>query len=390
MDVLQFKGHLLTAGRDGALRSWTWNKNMDNDGNVQLPKSDGGLRSLLLTPPSEEKGAGLVIGTMMNSLLGVTLSKTGSPLDGVNFEGVPITQGHTGEVCDIAKIPASFLGADVLTVSTDGLVCKLNSERREPVWRLWLQGCVFSCVDCNVRGDTVVLGTKDGRLIVLELNPESLTVKEVYNKKVTPGEITAVKLSPDERMLTLGATDRCLHIFHLQEKEDDDNKGKEQVVEEEWVYFGMLKGHKGPIHSVDWSKEKKNDTYIIRTSTKIPEQKFWEVTRCVEISGDNLNDFPWSSSTCLLDHKLVGLWSSKQASEGQLTCVDVNPDETLVAMATNSGSLSLFQYPCLTQKAFSHAYKSHQTPRALCFTLDGRSLLTVGGADTSIMQWKIV
>ncbi|RUS84735.1 hypothetical protein EGW08_007522, partial [Elysia chlorotica] len=117
--------------------------------------------------------------------------------------------------------------------------------------------------------------------------------------------------------------------------------------------------------SLDWSSDVQGDTYIIRSSTTTPEQKFWDAKQCEEISGDNLSDFPWSSTSCLLDHKTTGLWSSKQASEGHVTCVDVNPGRTIVAMATSTGSLSIFQYPCCADKAFSHAYKSHHNPHNL-------------------------
>ncbi|KAK3763267.1 hypothetical protein RRG08_028177 [Elysia crispata] len=389
LDVLQVKGYLLTAGRDGAVRCWTFNKNMDFCGLFQLPDSEGGARSLLVTPSTHDTEAELVIGTTMNSIMGVSVNQTGPLLDGTKTEGVPITQGHAGDLRALARVRGSFLGADIVTASSEGLICKLNSGRKEPVWKLWLKGNSFSCVDSCEGGDILALGTRDGHVMILEIDRSSVAVTELYHRKLTASGVNTVSFSPDERMLAVGTSDGCIHILHLNEKEVEEER-KKQDPEEEWAYYGILKGHTGQMQSLDWSSAIHGDTYIIRSSTLTPEQKFWDAKRCNEIPGESLNDFPWSSSTCMLDHKTAGLWSSRQASEGHLTCVDVNPEGTIVAMATTSGSLSIFQYPCCADKAFSHTYRSHHSPQNLCFTVDGRSLLTVGGADTCIMQWRIV
>ncbi|GFR77869.1 echinoderm microtubule-associated protein-like 1 [Elysia marginata] len=303
LDVLQYKGYLLTAGRDGAVACWTWDRNMDNEGIFKLPESEGGVRSLLMTPPTETSEAGLVLGTTMNSLLGVDLNPTDSPLTGASFDGVPITQGHAGELRAVARIRKSFLGADIVTASGEGTVSKFTSGRKEPVWKLWLKGNSFSCVDCSECGDVLALGTKEGHVLILEIDRSSLAVMELYHRKLTPGMLTALRFSPDESMLAAGTSDRCIHILHLKDREHEEDKRKLES-EKEWAYYGILRGHTGQIHSLDWSADRHGD--VIRSSTTSPEQKFWDVSRCEEISGENLSDFPWSSATCLLDHKTAG------------------------------------------------------------------------------------
>lgn len=74
-----------------------------------------------------------------------------------------VFQGHTGDLRAVQKIEQSFLGADIITASTDGVICKLNSETREPVWKLCMKGYPFLCVDINKEGELLVLGTKDGQ-----------------------------------------------------------------------------------------------------------------------------------------------------------------------------------------------------------------------------------
>ena len=42
----------------------------------------------------------------------------------------------------------------------------------------------------------------------------------------------------------------------------------------------------------------------------------------------------------------AGVWNSKQAERAKLKAVDVNQDQSLVAMGNSLGILSLFRYPC--------------------------------------------
>ncbi|KAK0067734.1 echinoderm microtubule-associated protein-like 2 isoform X3 [Biomphalaria pfeifferi] len=382
LSVLQYRGHLLTAGRDGAFHCWSWRKNMDKEGTLQLPKSEGGARCLLLLPSDDGATSTLVLGTTMNSLIYVNLNQSAPPLEGVTLDDVPITQGHTGDLRAVQKIEQSFLGADIITASTDGVICKLNSETREPVWKLCMKGYPFLCVDINKEGDLLVLGTKDGHLVILQVMRTDISVLEIYNKKISTGAITTAKLSQDQKKIATGGTDKTVHIYSLQSVEGKD--------EEVWALSGKCQGHHGNIHAIDWSSNTLQGDLIIRSSSSIPEQKFWNVNTCTEVPGEFMTDVTWATTNCVLDHTLIGLWKSKQASEGHMTCVDVSPARHLAAMATSDGSLSLFRYPSCSEGAFSHTYKAHHHTHNLCFTPNGRSVLTVGGSDDCIMQWKLV
>ena len=41
-------------------------------------------------------------------------------------------------------------------------------------------------------------------------------------------------------MLAVGTSDGCIHILHLNEKEVEEER-KKQDPEEEWAYYGILK-----------------------------------------------------------------------------------------------------------------------------------------------------
>ena len=109
-----------------------------------------------------------------------------------------------------------------------------------------------------------------------------------------------------------------------------------------------------------------------------------------EVAMDTVRDVTWASGSCTLDHKLLGLWRSKAVREGSVSCVDVNKGENLVAMGNTRGTMSLFRYPSCDRGAFSHSYRCHGHVCNVVFSPRGDHVLTVGGQDSTMMQWKLV
>lgn len=62
----------------------------------------------------------------------------------------------------------------------------------------------------------------------------------------------------------------------------------------------------------------------------------------------------------------------------------------LIVLVSISQILHILTLTYFDPQAFSHTYRSHAHTHNLTFTPDGQNILTVGGADVSIMQWKLV
>ena len=73
----------------------------------------------------------------------------------------------------------------------------------------------------------------------------------------------------------------------------------------------------------------------------------------------------------------------------EVLAIDVNNTLNLVAVADTRGYLRLIRYPCSKPDVSSNSYKSPATIRNLRFTDDGHHLLTVGGRDSCLIQWKV-
>ncbi|KAK3096016.1 hypothetical protein FSP39_021958 [Pinctada imbricata] len=323
----------------------------------------------------------LLIGTTINSILSVSLNKgQGSPLESAVIDPVPITQGHYDDLRGLAVVTSSKVEGNVITAGVDGIISWFDTSRQDPVCKLVLKGVQFLCADASPDGKMLVLGTKDGHLLILAIDGESST--EVLNQKICKERINCIKLSPDCCHIAAGSQDKGIYVYRKQIKEDNTAS---------WEFIGKCKGHSGGIHSMDWSESKVDDHYLLRSCCQQTEQNIWNMTT-LEVMPEqiDLSTVSWSTGHCKLDVNLVGLWSSKHALDGELNCANVCYHRNLVAMGDNNGYISLFRYPSYQKGVFCHTYRSHTSVQNVIFSPDGEYLLSIGGRDTSIIQWKVI
>ncbi|ESO87901.1 hypothetical protein LOTGIDRAFT_234886 [Lottia gigantea] len=340
--LLMLKNNLFTGGRDGYLCCWEWSKNMDSMWQVEVTKTEGGIRMIQIFEDL------LLIGTTMNSILMTNKVRNNLVENSPEMDTLPITQGHFDNVKGLCPILRSFLDADFLTAGTDGIICKFNASAHEPAWKLVMKGSTFLCSDCGTNGKLLCLGTQDGHLVIMEMNADNFSVNELLHRKISQDQLAAVALSPDEKYIAVGGGERAVIVYAYR----DNANGVES-----WQCIGKCWGHKGSITGIDWSAEKINGSHYIRTSSSCFEQFF-----CV--------------------------WCSQNSKETEITCLSLNSSMSLVAVGYSSGHIGLFQYPC-TQKAYCHMYVIMKV-HSLCFSSDGKYLIAVGGPDSCITQWKIV
>lgn len=61
--------------------------------------------------------------------------------------------------------------------------------------------------------------------------------------------------------------------------------------------------------------------------------------------ADCLN-IPWITEKCKITPENIGLWWSKIEQEGEINCVDVNTESSLIALGDSCGNVCLYRYPC--------------------------------------------
>ena len=120
----------------------------------------------------------------------------------------------------------------------------------------------------------------------------------------------------------------------------------------------------------------------------------------------------FETNTCILGYRVWGMWSPDIKDGTDINACSRSADRTLLVCATDFGEIKLFPYPCLPQKvrdpitnetrinlgitrdrkhecAQHHVYTGHSSHVTnCCFTTNDTHVITVGGAESSIMQWR--
>ncbi|XP_078666341.1 uncharacterized protein LOC144908531 isoform X2 [Branchiostoma floridae x Branchiostoma belcheri] len=377
--LLMMKNFLLTAGRDGMVYAFPWGKNMEHMGfsaSLQVPRIEGGIRMQCVTGD----GSVLLLGTTVNSILSVSLTSAVCPLLGASLDKDVVTQGHFDDVKAICPQPSHAAPGQFLTAGNDGTVCMHDSESHSLQWKYVIKGATIQCADFYHPGSLprVALGTKDGSVIVLEVNDMDEVSEMCRASKTARGRITVIKICPDGERIAVGCQDGSVQILQLT-----DYCSKLELL-------GKCKGHKGAITGLDWSADLPTGGYIIQTSSSDYQHFLWDVDQCVQLTDmAGLRNTEWLTYNCMLGYVVKDIWNAGLDGRDVRT-LDRAPNWRHVGTADERGEIHMFTYPCAHKDAQADTYKCHSSQvSCLRFLHDNIHLVTAGGKDTSILLWKI-
>ncbi|KPP70075.1 echinoderm microtubule-associated protein-like 1-like [Scleropages formosus] len=313
-------------GKDRKLVSW--------DGNYQkiqgaeIPERFGPVRTV-----AEGKGENVLIGTTRNYVLQGSLSG----------DFTPITQGHTDELWGLAVHPSE---PQFLTCGHDKHVCLWDSCSHQPLWTKTIEDAAQSA-GFHPSGVVVAIGTQNGRWLVLD----------------------------NGNFLTIGSHDNYIYIYAVS-----DNGRKYSRV-------GKCSGHSSFITHLDWSV----DSQYLMSNSGDYEILYWIPSVCKQVvSVETTRDISWATCTCTLGFHVFGLWP--EGSDGtDINAVCRSNEKRLLVTGDDFGKVHLFSYPCSQFRAPSHVYGGHSSHVTnVNFLFDDSYLISTGGKDMSIMQWRVV
>ncbi|KAJ6657022.1 hypothetical protein lerEdw1_003023 [Lerista edwardsae] len=345
------EGSVLSGGgKDRRLVQWTPSLTLLQE--VEILEQYGAVRTI-----AESKCGELLVGTTRNALL------RGSFAGGFH----PIIQGHTDELWGLSTHPSREL---FVTCGYDRQLCMWDGGEHTLAWSVMLEETGL-CADFHPSGRVVTVGLSSGRWVVLDTE-----TRQVLSGYVDGNEqLSVVRYSPDGEYLAIGSHDNFIYIYSVGESEH------------KYTRFGRCVGHSSFITHLDWSKDGK---YIMSNSGDY-EILYWNVAGGCKLLRNRYEnrDREWASYTCVLGFHVFGVWPD--GSDG----TDINSlcrshNERVVAVADDFCKVHLFQYPCAKPKAPSHVYGGHGSHVTnVRFTHDDGHLISMGGKDASIFQWKV-
>ncbi|XP_073484550.1 echinoderm microtubule-associated protein-like 4 isoform X6 [Aquarana catesbeiana] len=345
-------GMLLTGGgKDRKIIMWDHNLNPERE--IEVPDQYGTIRAV-----AEGKADQFLVGTSRNFVLRGTFN------DGFQVE----VQGHTDELWGLATHPFKDL---LLTCAQDKQVCLWNSVDHTLEWTRLLEE-PGHCADFHPSGIVVAIGTHSGRWFVLDAETRDLVSIHTDGNE----QLSVMRYSVDGTLLAVGSHDNFIYLYNVSEN------GRK------YSRYGKCSGHSSYITHLDWSPDNK---YIMSNSGDY-EILYWDIPSGCKLirNRSDCKDIDWATYTCVLGFQVFGVWP--EGSDGtDINALVRSRNRKVIALADDFCKVHLFQYPCSKPKAPSHKYSAHSSHVTnVSFTHSDGHLISTGGKDMSIMQWRVI
>ncbi|XP_063255423.1 echinoderm microtubule-associated protein-like 1 isoform X6 [Prinia subflava] len=337
-------------GKDRKLISW--NGNYQKIHKTEIPEQFGPIRTV-----AEGKGDVVLIGTTRNFVLQGTL--TG--------DFFPITQGHTDELWGLAVHSSK---PQFFTCGHDKHITLWDATTHHPIWNKIIEDPAQSS-GFHPSASVVAVGTLTGRWFVFDTETKDLVTVHTDGNE----QLSVMRYSPDGNFLAIGSHDNCIYIYGVSEN------GRK------YTRIGKCSGHSSFITHLDWSV---NSQYLVSNSGDY-EILYWIPSACKQVvSVETTRDIEWATYTCTLGFHVFGVWP--EGSDGtDINAVCRSHGRKLLSTGDDFGKVHLFSYPCSQFRAPSHVYGGHSSHVTnVDFLCEDTHLISTGGKDTSIMQWRVI
>uniref|UniRef100_A0A8C5SZS1 EMAP like 2 n=1 Tax=Laticauda laticaudata TaxID=8630 RepID=A0A8C5SZS1_LATLA len=273
-------------------------------------------------------------------------------------------QGHTEELWGLATHPSLD---QFLTCGQDKQVHLWSVASHQPLWSKGVEDATRSA-GFHPNGLVLVVGTVTGRWLVLDTETRDLVAIHTDGGE----SISVVSFSPDGKYLALGSHDNFIYIYLVSEG------GRK------YGRVGRCSGHSSFITHLDWAF----DSSCLVTNSGDYEILYWDPSTCRQITSvEAVRNQEWATATWCLH---LGIWP-EGADGTDINAVCRSHEGKLLASADDFGKVHLFSYPCCQPRAPSHTYSGHSSHVTnIAFLHDDSLLLSTGGVDTGVLQWRLV
>ncbi|KAL9658441.1 hypothetical protein ABK040_005985 [Willaertia magna] len=214
----------------------------------------------------------------------------------------------------------------------------------------------------------IAASSKNGSLYVFQVSEQGIVEQPIAKKKDALEEVAAISFSPNGLILALGSHDNNIYLYKTSNYE----------------LIGKLCGHTSYVKHLDFT----TDSKYLRTSSGDYEVLLWDLSTNKRVDSKAMEDLNWATVSVTLSWSVRGIWKSDMDGT-DINGIDVSFANQLVASAEDTSRISLLHYPTVTTKPKRDEYIGHCS-HVTTVKFHNNYLLSAGGADLTVFQWKIV
>lgn len=179
----------------------------------------------------------------------------------------------------------------------------------------------------------------------------------------------ALDFSPTGELLAAGSWDQFIYLINVADG------GVKRT----------LKGHTSSVLMLNFN----SDGTQLMSNSRDYEALYWDVKRGKLLNRMNeYADSSWHRWNCFLGWPVAGIWGD--CDDGtDINSVDRAPNERHLVAGDDFGQVRLYKYPCTAKDAPYKGHPGHSShvPNVR-FTHDDEYVVSVGGADCAVFQWR--
>jgi len=259
------------------------------------------------------------------------------------------------------------------TCSDDGAVIVWDTEHYKQKKRINIKDQKLRSISFSPDGQKLFVGCVSGDIFVLNAKDLSVIKSIPYEKrsfiKSNEHGITVLKCSPDGTKFAAGNRDCLINIYSTNN----------------YNRIATLSGHSSTVVHMDWS----DDSKYIQSDSSDCEILYWNAKDFVQVTKlEEIKPVRWNSWSLILGWPVQSIWESGW-SNSTINAVARDKREKLLVTADDNSQVRLFSYPVALDKQPCKRYKGHSSHITNIVFLGNKYVISTGGMDGSVFQWKI-
>ena len=393
---------LVSASYDDKIKYWKFESNsLKNISEFEVNNLDP--RTLII---NEKQRNQMFVGTKNNEIIQIDADTQNSEI---------IINGHDGEIWGLATHPKKKIFA---SGSYDTCIKLWNAETNECIFTYKLPNIkskkkkgkkkkqkknFIRCGTWSSNGKLLVFGTEDSYIYLFSYNDnndndeEMIKLEQVLHiprrsRRAPIEAVTALRFSEDDQILGCTHFDSKLYLFDVIINENDIDLKQwhatmDHIAAPICLQFGIGIGND--------NKTGGKNVEIIKTFTRDYEIVHWILNReerdcrfCPWIPAQE--NILWFGQPIIAGYDVKGCYQSNLFDGTDLNDIVITKDEKLVISVDDFATVRMHNYPAIHERKCKQYKNKHCEFIVGCKLLfDDSQLITVGGADRTIFQWKL-